>query len=568
MILNHQFGNRKNSFDLDAAAALDEAWDLACKGRSVRAFSLANSVLASAEQRGDQGLIAGSSQQCAWYCFQLGETETGLVYVEKAISLWKSLEEPVLEAQALSIGAWLHLELGNLEQAVEFAAEALNIADQSRNLRSRSLAINVIGVIFWMTRQPSLAVDYCSRAVELAREAYDLTFECWWLINLGGAHAEDAYLAQEADNQKFETSISSAIDITKQALSLAQSLKDAWAERLCIANLAEYFNAVEAFSAAEMLLERYRDIPGDDYVRGEGHYLVTLGSTLVSLKRYEEALVPLEQAHLLAGENFNLETLMHACLSLSKAHEYLGAFESALDFHKKYHKLHQQFTAERIQQNARMAEIRYETKKLKAMLDTEAERSAEIARSLEALQQQTSVLTEAANTDPLTGLSNRRHLETIISDINTQSASYALAILDVDHFKKINDTFSHIIGDRVLVQIGALVKIVVRETDLAVRFGGEEFVILMTDLTPAHAERVSERLRMTITNFDWSEIADGLNVSVSIGVAMSDDAVDAEAVLQLADRRLYWAKQTGRNRVVCFLPSGNRFEQTTSAITD
>lgn len=202
------------------------------------------------------------------------------------------------------------------------------------------------------------------------------------------------------------------------------------------------------------------------------------------------------------------------------------------------------------------------------MLDTEAERSAEIARSLEALQQQTSVLTEAANTDPLTGLSNRRHLETIISDINTQSASYALAILDVDHFKKINDTFSHIIGDRVLVQIGTLVKVVVRETDIAVRFGGEEFVILMTDLTPAHAERVSERLRMTITNFDWSEIADGLNVSVSIGVAMSDDAVDAEAVLQLADRRLYWAKQTGRNRVVCFLPSGNRFEQTTSAITD
>ncbi|KAA3509734.1 diguanylate cyclase [Agrobacterium vitis] len=568
MILNNQFGNRKNSFDLDAAAVLDEAWNLACTGRSIRAFSLANSVLTSAEQRGDQGLVARGSQQCAWYCFQLGETETGLVYAEKALSLWKQLEEPALEAEAISIAAWLHLELGNLEQAVEFAAEAMNIADQSRNLRCRSLAINVIGVIFWMTRQPSLAVDYCARAVELAREAHDLTFECWWLINLGGAHAEDAYLVQEADNQKFETSISSAIDVTKQALSLAQLLKDAWAERLCIANLAEYFNAVENFSAAEMLLERYRDIPGDDYVRGEGHYLVTLGSTLVSLKRYEEALVPLEQAHLLAGENFNLETLMHACLSLSKAHEYLEAFEFALDFHKKYHKLHQQFTAERIQQNARMAEIRYETKKLKAMLDTEAERSAEIARSLEALQQQTNVLTEAANTDPLTGLSNRRHLETIISDVNTQGASYALAILDVDYFKTINDTFSHIIGDRVLVQIGALVKIVVRETDLAVRFGGEEFVILMTDLTLAHAERVSERLRMTITNFDWSEIADGLNVSVSIGVAMSDDAVDAEAVLQLADRRLYWAKQTGRNRVVCFLPSGNRFEQTTSAITD
>ncbi|WP_197434514.1 GGDEF domain-containing protein (plasmid) [Agrobacterium vitis] len=460
----------------------------------------------------------------------------------------------MLEAQALSVGAWLHLELGNLEKAVEFAAEALNIADQSRNLRSRSLAINVIGVIFWMTCQPSLAVDYCARAVELAREAFDLTFECWWLINLGGAHAEDAYLAQDGDEQKFETSINSAIDITRQALSLAQSRKDAWAERLCIANLAEYFNAIEDFSAAEMLLERYRDVPGDDYVRGEGHYLVTLGSTLVSLKRYDEALVPLEQAHSLARENVNLDTLMHACLALSKAHEHLGAFEPALDFYKKYHKLHQQFTAERIQQNARMAEIRYQTKKLKTMLDTEAERSAEIARSLEALQQQTNVLTEAANTDPLTGLSNRRHLEAIISDINIQSTKYALAILDVDYFKKINDTFSHIIGDRVLVQIGTLIKTIVSETDLAVRFGGEEFVILMTDVTPKQAESASEKLQMTIADYDWSKIADGLKVSASIGVAMSDDGVDAETVLQQADRCLYRAKQGGRNRVVCFLP--------------
>ncbi|MVA81685.1 diguanylate cyclase [Agrobacterium vitis] len=555
MISNHEFGNRKNSFDLDATAALDEAWNLACTGRSIRAFSLANSVLTSAEQRGNQGLVARGSQQCAWYCFQLGETETGLVYAEKALSLCRQLGEPVLEAEAISIAAWLHLELGNLEQAVEFAGEAMNIADQSRNLRCRSLAINVIGVIFWMTRQPSLAVDYCARAVDLAREAYDLTFECWWLINLGGAHAEDAYLAREADYKKFKTSIGNAIDITKQALSLAQSLKDAWAERLCIANLAEYFNATEDFSAAEALLERYRDIPGDDYVRGEGHYLVTLGSTLVSLKRYDEALGPLEQAHLLAKDNVNLETLMLACLSLSKAHEHLGAFKPALDFHKEYHKLHQQFTAERIQQNARMVEIRYETKKLKIMLDTEAVRSAEIARSLEALQQQTNVLTEAANTDPLTGLSNRRHLGAILSDINSQNRKYALAIMDVDHFKKINDAFSHIIGDRVLVQIGALVKNLVRETDHAIRFGGEEFVILMTDVTPEHAERAAERLRTTIANYDWSQITNGLNVSVSIGVAMSDDAIDSEAVLHLGDRCLYWAKEAGRNRTVFFQPS-------------
>ncbi|MBP1880251.1 tetratricopeptide repeat-containing diguanylate cyclase [Agrobacterium rubi] len=536
----------------DAVAALDEAWHFACTGLSIQALSIAGSVLASAEQRGDQYLIARSSQQSAWCCFQLGKAELGLDYAEKAVALWRQLEEPAFEAQALSIRAWLHLELGSLESAIEFAAEALNIADQSSDLRSRSLAINVIGVIFWMTRQPSQAIDYCGRAVELAREACDLSFECWWLINLGGAHSEAAYLASETEDRKStETSMKAAIETTKQAHAIAQSLKDAWAERLCLGNLAEYSNALDEFVIAEEYLAQYRAVPGNDDARSNGHYLDILGRTLISLKRYEEALVPLKQAHALAKENTNIETLMNACLYLSKAHEHLGAFEPALHFYKRYHSLHQQFTAERTQQNARMVEIHYETKKLKTSLDTEAESSAQMARSLAALQQQTNILTEAANTDPLTGLANRRRLEAILNDVDISRSPYALAMLDVDHFKKINDTFSHITGDRVLVQIGSLIKMSIRQQDLAVRFGGEEFVILMPGATMAQAKRACERIRVKIARHDWSRIAGELSVTVSIGLAVSKDAENPEAVLEDADHHLYCAKQSGRNKVVC-----------------
>ncbi|WP_197434513.1 hypothetical protein V6582_01660 (plasmid) [Agrobacterium vitis] len=77
MMLNHQFGNRKNSFDLDAAAVLDEAWDLACTGRSIRAFSLANSVLVSAEHRGDQGLIAAVLINVPGIAFNLARQKRG-----------------------------------------------------------------------------------------------------------------------------------------------------------------------------------------------------------------------------------------------------------------------------------------------------------------------------------------------------------------------------------------------------------------------------------------------------------------------------------------------------------
>ncbi|PYE32525.1 diguanylate cyclase (GGDEF)-like protein [Rhizobium sp. PP-F2F-G38] len=501
--------------------------------------------------RNDLPLTARSAQDIAWYCFQIGKPEMGLHYASQAAAGWRDLEQPALEAQALSIHAWLHLELGQMEEAVTLAAEALDIADHSGDLRSRSLAINVTGVIFWMSRQPPLAIDYCGRAVALAREAGDASFECWWLINLGGSHAEAAYLALEmGDRASFDAAIGPAIDATRSAYSLAQSLGDGWAERLCLGNLAEYFNAAEDFIGAEQFLAHFRAITSEDDARGEGHYLDILGRTLVSLKRYEEALVPLQHAYALATVNGNVETLMFACLYLSKAHEHLGAFEQALDFHKRYHSLHQQFTAERTQRNARLADIRYETKKLRMLLDTEAGRTAEIARSFEALQQQTTILTAAANTDPLTGLGNRRRLEAMLDTVDASCDVYALAILDVDHFKTINDTHSHIIGDRVLIALGALIKASARGSDLAVRFGGEEFVVLMVGVTSAQAKRAGERIRLKVARHDWSAVAAGLAVTISIGIAVSGEGDDAPEILQIADRNLYRAKQAGRNKVV------------------
>ncbi|KQR72953.1 hypothetical protein ASG03_02040 [Rhizobium sp. Leaf341] len=536
---------------------LDEAWQMGCSGRSTLALEVALAVHQASGHPDDSHVRARSAQDIAWYCFQLGKSEMGLDYANEAVVIWRHLAEPACEAQALSIQAWLHMELGQLEEAVALAAEALDLADQCGDLRSRSLAINVTGVIFWMSRQPPLAIDYCGRAVALARAAADRNFECWWLINLGGSQAEAAYMAQESgDRAGFETAIASAIEVTRRAVGLARALDDAWAERLCLANLAEYYNAAEDFVSAEQFLAHYRGIANEDDMRGEGQYLDILGRTLISLRRPEEALVPLQRAHLLATRSGNVETLMFACLYLSRAHEHLGAFEPALDFHKRYHSLHQQFTAERTQRNARLADIRYETKKLRMLLDTEAGRAAEIARSFAVLQQQTTMLTEAANTDPLTGLGNRRRLEAAMDAIDASGEGYMLAVLDVDHFKAINDQFSHLVGDRVLIALGALIKGTLRSPDLAVRFGGEEFVVLMAGVTLAQARKACERIRLTIARHDWSSVAAGLSVTVSIGVALSSEGGVSHEILEIADRNLYRAKQAGRNRVMATARTG------------
>jgi two-component system cell cycle response regulator len=164
---------------------------------------------------------------------------------------------------------------------------------------------------------------------------------------------------------------------------------------------------------------------------------------------------------------------------------------------------------------------------------------------------------EMAVTDPLTGLHNRRylarHLETLLKSNSDCGKRLALLIIDVDYFKAINDNYGHDIGDEVLREFGRRISENIRGIDLACRYGGEEFVVVMPETDPVLAWTVAERLRKSveITPFRISAPAGEIKVTVSIGVAGSDDpSTTADALLRQADQALYAAKRDGRNRVV------------------
>jgi two-component system cell cycle response regulator len=164
---------------------------------------------------------------------------------------------------------------------------------------------------------------------------------------------------------------------------------------------------------------------------------------------------------------------------------------------------------------------------------------------------------EMAVTDQLTGLHNRRyltrHLETLLKNNAESGKRLAILIIDVDFFKSINDTFGHDIGDEVLREFARRISENIRGIDLACRYGGEEFVVVMPDTDANLAWTVAERLRKSveITPFPISAPANNVNVTVSVGVAGSDDpAMTADALLRQADQALYAAKRDGRNRVV------------------
>ena len=162
---------------------------------------------------------------------------------------------------------------------------------------------------------------------------------------------------------------------------------------------------------------------------------------------------------------------------------------------------------------------------------------------------------EASIIDSLTGLHNRRymetHLSTLVDEARQSGRSLSVLLADIDHFKQVNDTYGHDVGDAVLKEFSARFRRNTRGIDLACRFGGEEFLVIMPDTTMARAYQVGERLRVSIAA-DAFPVKPGLGIhlTASVGLATLESPDDTpETVFRRADSALFAAKRRGRNRV-------------------
>ncbi len=177
-------------------------------------------------------------------------------------------------------------------------------------------------------------------------------------------------------------------------------------------------------------------------------------------------------------------------------------------------------------------------------------------RYAERLRDNVQLSIEMAITDALTGLYNRRYMETHVGTLVDQAVArgkpLSVLILDIDYFKSINDTHGHDAGDDVLQDFAIRIRKSIRGIDLACRYGGEEFVVVMPETDLAVATMVAERLRRRIASepFPIQKGARMIEVTISIGIAALGPNDDAAAVIKRADQALYRAKRDGRNRVV------------------
>jgi diguanylate cyclase (GGDEF)-like protein len=174
------------------------------------------------------------------------------------------------------------------------------------------------------------------------------------------------------------------------------------------------------------------------------------------------------------------------------------------------------------------------------------------------LKQHFSELERLASTDPLTGMFNRRllfmRLEQELARARRVAADLCLVYLDIDHFKKINDTYGHLAGDEILKRLARIMNTVLRKSDVMARMGGEEFLIMLPDTGEEGARYIAERLRAIVEEALFDFEGQRIHVTVSFGVvhAGPDNTDGPDHLVRKADQALYFSKHNGRNRVSVF----------------
>jgi len=162
-------------------------------------------------------------------------------------------------------------------------------------------------------------------------------------------------------------------------------------------------------------------------------------------------------------------------------------------------------------------------------------------------------LTRLAHTDPLTGLMNRRHFRLLADQEFSRAArthqQLFMMMLDIDHFKQVNDIHGHDVGDQALIAIADVLRDGIRNMDILARWGGEEFLALLPETNMEGAALIADRIRQQVSQIKLPKIPEGL--TISIGLCEAVPGMELKTVTHLADQALYQAKASGRNRIVC-----------------
>lgn len=520
---------------------------------------------AAASRAGELALQLGRSLErgraAAWRCahlLRLGRHEELLLASSRALPLLDAAPLKSERRELLRHTALAGSELGNFDIALAAAHELVRSSAGDLGDGPALLAAMTLGVCFERMGDSWQALRIMEQALrdhgpaEGEVEQPELGLPLLMTTNgvsaiaLGIAHR---MLDLDAPDELRQV-LQRARCAGEQAQGILQRCPDATYRVAVMGNLGETLLYQGDAAAAEPLLRGSHDIALALGLRAYGWRVqASLGAWMLARGDADSAIAAMSTLLQEMGAEAPPQTLVRTHHVAYRACRALGRFEEALRHFE---------VAERIERQRTMAQLRAQSQLFVTRSEAQqAQWQAEQARR-EAQQHRERAVEAAASAerDPLTALGNRRHLQARCAELLPAAERHdrpvALALLDLDHFKAVNDRHGHAVGDKVLVAVAQLLRENMRTDDVLVRHGGEEFVVVLPGLTLDAAAEVCERLRERLARYPWQAVCGtSIPVTVSIGLAAAP-AYQLDSLLQRADQALYRAKDGGRNRVLLF----------------
>ncbi len=456
------------------------------------------------------------------------------------------LDRPEQMPRRVEVRRWMTLaacETGRFDIGLYSANESCRLAEAAGDRGQLALSLVALGICIERIGDPWQAHRLMEEARVLAQALEDDAYtQCVILNNLCAAYIGAFYLLRDGgDDDEVHRVLKAAEAHAREALPLLQRMPDhPFFAAVLEGNLAEALVHLGTLDEAERLLRKSLKFVTEQGNAARGWRIRYAMSELLLARHDTHGARDLLEAlsdEMAGSEQTNTLTRVHE--ALYRAWRTLGEPARALANLERYEALERQRLVAQLKAQSLLFVTRVEAERARLEVQVERLRAAEFEAD--------------AQRDQLTGLGNRRFLEKRLPMVFAEAANsgqpLTAALLDLDHFKQVNDRFGHAVGDQVLVQMGELLRASTRAGDVLARLGGEEFLVILTAASLPVAQEVCERLRARVQRHDWSALADGLAVTLSIGLA-SAPPYDLQQLTEAADRALYRAKDAGRNRVM------------------
>jgi len=513
----------------------------------------------------------------AWAYKNVNEFEKSMEYTERGMECAIAIDSPGLKALAFNTLGSIFWAENQYDKALEKFLSALKIQEAQNDSASIACTLNNIGLIFFSTGDTDNAIEYFSRALSIWDKLDNQRNAAIAKVNMANMYG----LSEEYEK---------SIEYFLSSLKNSEEIGDERLSGIILTNIAiSYYNLynnekAEEFFNKALTLTKKNDDKGN-IIRA----YIYLGSIFKDMGNYNLALEKENEALQIAEEINDFFQIKYIYEEIADIYAQMNDFEKALHYHIRYKEINDSlFNIEKSEQITEM-ETKYETEKKEqqivllekdntiANMEITKQRSMLLylttgiilivifaiivirlfnqkAKTAKALAVANGKLEELSRTDPLTKLWNRRHMHEMINlektRVEREFKPFSFILMDIDHFKNVNDTYGHECGDYVISTIAVILRSAVRKQDMVCRWGGEEFLLFLPETSLGGAAKIAETIRRKIEDYPFVYQSTTLSITVTLGVSEYNQSVSVDACIKLADDALYTGKESGRNRVV------------------